>query len=892
MSRIFLSHSSIDELEAVALKVWLAKKGWDDVFLDLDPKRGLIPGKRWREELYRAGDRCEAVVCVITPAWTQSKWCLTEGQVNKRIFGLIVKPVDKNQLPTDLTAEWQLCHLAGNGPKETIVFTHKEQAQQVEFLSEGLTRLRIGLENAGLDAYHFPWPPPDELKRPPYRGWKPLDDKDAAIYFGRDAQIVRGLDALRGMRATGVETLFVILGPSGCGKSSFLRAGLLPRLKRDDRHFLSLEVIRPERQALTGEHGLANALHKAFVAFGLSGQTLGAIKSDLMQDPSQLAPMLNAIQRAARERLRVDNEEPAPLTLLLSVDQAEELFNPDATGEARRFLALLGASLRDTGAERPSLIVAFTVRSDRYEPLQTARELAGLRSVVFDDLKPMLSQQFKEIIIGPAQRATEAGNRLETKSDLVEQLLRDCTQGADTLPLLSLTLSRLYDDYGSDGDLRLDEYQAMGGIGSVVKSEVESVLAHDDTAQRESQLAQLRAAFIPWLATINPQNDEPMRRLARYADLPAECHKLVDALAEKRLLLIDQRNGEKVVEVAHESLLRQWEMLAGWLVAEGKDLKLAHALEQATQDWERNGRKAAWLWMGERLSSAEGLAAKPGFGKRLDNCREFLLASLHAEDAKRAEEEQRRTFNKKVLEDLVINNSHIALTIMWNAAISLTDEGNLALLEDVVETSVRSLGNNHPDTIARKLSLANTLRSRGEINRAKKIENEARQHTAKAGIFDHDTHDRIERSLKDIDWAGIRRPMYFPSPSAWEDQVLYFLMLDRYSDGKELGYRDNTGNMIDNGSTPPFKFDADAYNADLRLWSAAGADWLGGTLKGLESKIGYLARLGVTTLWISPPFKQVAFDCHAYHGRNIQNFLDVDPHFGTRQDFIDLVRIW
>ena len=46
--------------------------------------------------------------------------------------------------------------------------------------------------------------------------------------LGRDAQILRGLDVLRGMRTSGVESLFVILGPSGAGKSSFLRAGLLP----------------------------------------------------------------------------------------------------------------------------------------------------------------------------------------------------------------------------------------------------------------------------------------------------------------------------------------------------------------------------------------------------------------------------------------------------------------------------------------------------------------------------------------------------------------------------------------------------------------------------------------------------------------------------------------
>jgi hypothetical protein len=42
------------------------------------------------------------------------------------------------------------------------------------------------------------------------------------------------------------------------GKSSFLRAGLLPRLQRDDGNFLVLPVVRPERAAINGEAGLVH----------------------------------------------------------------------------------------------------------------------------------------------------------------------------------------------------------------------------------------------------------------------------------------------------------------------------------------------------------------------------------------------------------------------------------------------------------------------------------------------------------------------------------------------------------------------------------------------------------------------------------------------------------
>jgi glycosidase len=133
----------------------------------------------------------------------------------------------------------------------------------------------------------------------------------------------------------------------------------------------------------------------------------------------------------------------------------------------------------------------------------------------------------------------------------------------------------------------------------------------------------------------------------------------------------------------------------------------------------------------------------------------------------------------------------------------------------------------------------------------------------------------------------------FPSPIAWEDQTFYFLMLDRFSDGRENGYKDNEGNLVRSGTTPAYS-PAGAENAvkteaDAAHWREAGTKYVGGTLKGLESKIGYLKRLGVTALWISPIFKQVRFR-ETYHSYGIQNFLEVEPHFGSREDLREVVR--
>lgn len=143
--------------------------------------------------------------------------------------------------------------------------------------------------------------------------------------------------------------------------------------------------------------------------------------------------------------------------------------------------------------------------------------------------------------------------------------------------------------------------------------------------------------------------------------------------------------------------------------------------------------------------------------------------------------------------------------------------------------------------------------------------------------------------LADLDFAQLTQRPYHPSPVAWEDQVLYFLMLDRFSDGREDRFFDNTGNLVTQGSTPLFDPTVDIGNAPFDPWNAAGTAWCGGTLAGLKSKLGYLSRLGVTAVWISPIFKQVAFQ-PTYHGYGVQNFLEVDPHFGTREDLRDLVK--
>lgn len=152
----------------------------------------------------------------------------------------------------------------------------------------------------------------------------------------------------------------------------------------------------------------------------------------------------------------------------------------------------------------------------------------------------------------------------------------------------------------------------------------------------------------------------------------------------------------------------------------------------------------------------------------------------------------------------------------------------------------------------------------------------------------------IEQSLQDIDWAKlIKGQTYYPSPATWEDEVLYFLFVDRFSDGKEFGGFSNLqGRGVNRSttkrSTPLFDVNIDVGNADRTTWFEAGKTWCGGTFAGIKDKLGYLKRLGITAIWLSPIFRQVT-GSHDYHGYGIQNFLDVDPHFGTREELKTLV---
>jgi formylglycine-generating enzyme required for sulfatase activity len=646
VSRIFLSHSTANSAEAIAVRDWLIAQGWNDVFLDLDPERGLVAGQRWQAELRAAVDRCELVIFLLSPEWAASTWCKAEflltkhGNRPKAIIPVVVAPISLSSLPNEMTGEYQIVDLTKGYPSVSLPVTPPQgDKASVAFSAEGLQRLKIGVERGGVDPKYFPWPPANDPNRPPYRGLKPLEAEDAGIFFGRDAPVIGALDLLRGLREAPPPRLLVILGASGAGKSSFLRAGLYPRLARNDQHFLPLPVIRPERAALYGETGLLRALEGACEA-GQIATSRADLRAAIQGGATKLQPVLQSLIAKATPIAGEADAKQKPPTLIISIDQGEELFFAEAQEEAHPFLVLL----RDLVAtDTPAITAVFSMRSDNYERLQEAEELEGIEKVPFD-LGPMPKGSYAEVIKGPARRLEGTARALRIDDDLVQEALTDIEAGGakDALPLLAFTLERLYGEYGTTSHLKLQYYNVLGRIKGSIEAAVDRAFKAADAdpkvpKDKEARLALVRRGLIPWLAGIDPDTGAPRRSVARLSEIPAEARPMIQHLVEQRLLATDVSDvtGETTIEPAHEALLRQWGLLQGWLKEDTGLLAVLDGMQRASRDWAANGKASSWLaHSDERLRAAEWLLARHDLAAKLEPTdKDYVAACQRVERA-------------------------------------------------------------------------------------------------------------------------------------------------------------------------------------------------------------------------------------------------------------------
>jgi neopullulanase len=100
-----------------------------------------------------------------------------------------------------------------------------------------------------------------------------------------------------------------------------------------------------------------------------------------------------------------------------------------------------------------------------------------------------------------------------------------------------------------------------------------------------------------------------------------------------------------------------------------------------------------------------------------------------------------------------------------------------------------------------------------------------------------------------------------------QSDVLYLIIPDRFANG-------------DPTNDEPAEFPAFHDRAKPRAWH-------GGDLRGVRDHLPYLQDLGVTTLWLTPIAKNGTAE--DYHGYGAVDLYAVDPHFGSLDDYKDLV---
>ena len=258
--------------------------------------------------------------------------------------------------------------------------------------------------------------------------------------------------------------------------------------------------------------------------------------------------------------------------MLLTIDQAEELFGYSPPEAATRFLRLLRAALE--AADRRLMAVA-TLRSDflgefQNHPVLQDSEYPHHFRYQAVPVDPMPLRNFPAIIQGPARLA---GVQLD--DGLVETIVQD-TGTRDALPLLAFTLRRLYERYGGDGRLTVGEYESLGRLEGAIREEAQRVITEADPAPEE--LEALHAAFVPTMVRINAEGGYARRR-ALFDDLPRRALPLLRRFVDARLLVTDRDpQGRETIEVAHEALLRTWPLLGGWLAEDQDKLRLLESI--------------------------------------------------------------------------------------------------------------------------------------------------------------------------------------------------------------------------------------------------------------------------------------------------------------------------
>lgn len=478
----------------------------------------------------------------------------------------------------------------------------------------------------------------------PFVGLRPFQMDEAIWFFGRRQQVADLLVRLHRTR------FLAVVGSSGSGKSSLIRAGLIPQLQAG---FLVESRDRWKVVALTPGEAPLSHLAAAFAANQAELRETGA---------ELLTAALNRLPHASETNC------------LLLVDQFEEIFRfammAGRLDEAAEFVMLL----LDLAEQREfPVFVVITMRSDflgdcdRFHGLPEALNRSQY-------LIPRLTrQQRREAVEGPVRLAGE-----KISPQLVDRILNDAGDDPDQLPVMQHALLRtwrVWEGEGRDGPLELRHYQQTGEMKGALSQDAEEALL----GLSEEDLDLAKRIFQSLTAT--DSSHRRVRRPARVSELArvtGATEERIRSLIERFrgsgrsfLILQDGPSGDSLVDISHESLIRQWDGLKAWVDAESASgstyCDLLHAVVDEEEPWYGTDLQFALDWR-DRTKPTAAWAER--YGGRFTEAMAFLDKSRDQSERKELErqaEEQRRLDEARSRRRLA--SAFLAVSVLMGLAI-------------------------------------------------------------------------------------------------------------------------------------------------------------------------------------------------------------------------------
>jgi serine/threonine protein kinase len=402
----------------------------------------------------------------------------------------------------------------------------------------------------------------------PYPGLRPMDAQDRDRFFGRDDDITRVIERLRG------ESLVVLVGASGAGKSSLAAAGVAPAVAEG-----ALGELRPWRVARVrpGRTPLQSLAEGMASLVGIDAESLA---KELLQHPDALA-------RTLREAATRDSQG-----VLLLLDQLEELVTTSA-GEERDAVAVALARLVEV-APRGVRVLA-TARSDLFDRLGSLGELGARLGRATELVRPLEGAHLRAAIVEPARAA---GATFEDES-MVDAILEEVGATEGALPLIAFAMRAWWDRRDRERVmLTRDAWQSLGGVLGALGGHADDVFESLGGEERDAA----RAVFSRLVANDGTRRYATRDELdASASGKSAEVARALEAFSRARLLQCEGHESSGNWTIAHESLFRAWPRLRQWIESGREDRALHQQLSEAARAWDASGKRNELLWHGALL---------------------------------------------------------------------------------------------------------------------------------------------------------------------------------------------------------------------------------------------------------------------------------------------------